>query len=132
MRIFVVGLMDFAILDARRCLDVYVSSVLPDVYSSFVQMNKHSVHTHTLSLSLSLFVRVCVWSHCTQISSGCAPIRFSQNPVRCPPKVSCSAGVYVFTILTQYYIYTPVQCPELHRLIATGTIKLRSVSKHKI
>jgi hypothetical protein len=60
MRVILVGLMEFAILDARRCLDVYVSSVLPDVYSSFVQMNKHSVHTHTLSLCLFLSLCVCV------------------------------------------------------------------------
>ena len=66
MRIILVGLMEFAILDARRCLDVYVSSVLLDVYSYFVQMNKHSVHTHTHThthfLSFSLCACVCVVS----------------------------------------------------------------------
>ena len=59
MRIILVVLMDFAILDARRCLDVYVSSVLPGVYSSFVQMNKHSVHTHTHTHTHSLFLSLC-------------------------------------------------------------------------
>ena len=112
MRIILVGLMDFAILDARRCLDVYVSSVLPGVYSSFVQMNKHSVHTHTHThthfLSFSLCARVCVVSLHPDQQWMCTHQILSEPSAMSHQNLMQCRGICIYNTDTVLYIIIPL------------------------